>query len=64
MQFFFNVVASIQTSPHSMEQALKEGQYIDYWQQDERYYCIRLKDVTDICDKVGSNYLLVYLHMC
>ncbi|KAL4239354.1 Disks large 5 [Mactra antiquata] len=50
-KYFYCEASNIQTSPHSMEQALKEGQYIDYWQQDERYYCIRLKDVTDMCDK-------------
>ncbi|XP_060579959.1 disks large homolog 5-like isoform X2 [Ruditapes philippinarum] len=50
-KYYYCEPSVIQTSHHCMEQGLKEGQFIDYWQQDERYLCIRLKYVTDICDK-------------
>ncbi|XP_053393187.1 disks large homolog 5-like isoform X2 [Mercenaria mercenaria] len=50
-KYFYCEPSVIQTSHHCMEQGLKDGQFIDYWQQDERYFCIRLKSVTDICDK-------------
>jgi len=45
----------MQTSQSAMNEGLKDGHYIDFWQEDEnRFMCIRLKSVTDICDKVRT----------
>ena len=47
--------ALMQTSQSAMNEGLKDGHYIDFWQEDEnRFMCIRLKSVTDICDKVRT----------
>ncbi|KAH3871822.1 hypothetical protein DPMN_035037 [Dreissena polymorpha] len=50
----------MQTSQSEMLDGLKDGRYIDFWQQEDRFHCIRLKSVTDICDQVSSTttYLL------
>ena len=39
------VSAIMQTSHIVMEQGLKDGVYIDYWQKDEHYLCIRVASV-------------------
>lgn len=45
--------AKMQTSQKEITEGLKDGHFIDYWQEDEsRFMVIRLKSVTDICDKV------------
>ena len=43
----------MQTSHIVMEQGLKDGVYIDYWQKDDHYLCIRVASVNDIANKVG-----------
>ena len=35
----------MQTSHIVMEQGLKDGVYIDYWQKDDHYICIRVTSV-------------------
>ena len=39
------VSAIMQTSHIVMEQGLKDGVYIDYWQKDDHYLCIRVTSV-------------------
>lgn len=50
-KYFYCEPTVVQMSHHAMQQGLKEGHFIDCWQQDERYLCIRLQSVVDICDK-------------
>ena len=42
---FSCVLAIMQTSHIVMEQGLKDGVYIDYWQKDDHYLCIRVASV-------------------
>ncbi|KAL3877008.1 hypothetical protein ACJMK2_034768 [Sinanodonta woodiana] len=34
-----------------MEQGLKDGNFVDYWSQDDHYVCIRTNSIKEICDK-------------
>ncbi|XP_021371465.1 disks large homolog 5-like, partial [Mizuhopecten yessoensis] len=41
----------MQTSAKAMEQGLADSTYIDYWQQDDHYECIRVSSIREICDQ-------------
>ncbi|XP_069123796.1 disks large homolog 5-like isoform X1 [Argopecten irradians] len=41
----------MQTSAKAMEQGLADSSYIDYWQQDDHYECIRVSSIREICDQ-------------
>ncbi|XP_052266355.1 disks large homolog 5-like isoform X3 [Dreissena polymorpha] len=50
-KYFYCQATVMQTSQSEMLDGLKDGRYIDFWQQEDRFHCIRLKSVTDICDQ-------------
>ncbi|XP_060084116.1 disks large homolog 5-like [Ylistrum balloti] len=41
----------MQTSAKAMEQGLADSSYIDYWQQDDHYMCIRVSSIRELCDQ-------------
>jgi len=48
------IAGQVSGSAASMQEGVRKGEYIDFWQVDDRYHVIRTKAVTDICDKVGG----------
>ena len=42
----------MQASVQVMEQGLADGTYIDYWQEDDHFLCIRVATIHEISDKV------------
>lgn len=46
----------MQASVQVMEQGLADGTYIDYWQEDDHFVCIRVTSIHEISDKV-QNYM-------
>lgn len=49
--------AVMQASVQVMEQGLADGTYIDYWQEDDHFVCIRVTSIHEISDK-GMHSLL------
>ncbi|CAG2227765.1 unnamed protein product [Mytilus edulis] len=43
--------AVMQASVQVMEQGLADGTYIDYWQEDDHFVCIRVTSIHEISDK-------------
>ena len=46
------VTEIMQTTKQVMEQGLAEGNYIDYWQQDDHFECILVSSIKDLCHQV------------
>ena len=46
------ISVKMQTSHHEIEQGLKDGIYIHYWQKEDHYLCVRVKAVIEISNKV------------
>ena len=44
----------MQASVQVMEQGLADGTYIDYWQEDDHFVCIRVTSIHEISDKVWT----------
>ena len=55
--------AVMQTTKQVMEQGLADGIYIDYWQEEDKFQCIRTAIITEICDQVSVNSFEFYLKM-
>ena len=57
----------MQTSSSVMEHGLKDGIYIDYWQKDDHFLCIRVASVKEISNKVNCVYsfcVLIFKPIC
>ena len=53
----------MQTTKQVMEQGLADGIYIDYWQEEDKFQCIRTAIITEICDQVSVNSFEFYRKM-
>lgn len=42
----------MQTTKQVMEQGLADGIYIDYWQEEDKFQCIKTSIIKEICDQV------------
>lgn len=49
---FFSHLAVMQTTKQVMEQGLADGIYIDYWQEEDKFQCIKTSIIKEICDQV------------
>jgi hypothetical protein len=49
----------MQTTKQVMEQGLADGIYIDYWQEEDKFQCIRTAIIKEICDQVC---VLMFVH--
>lgn len=47
----------MQTTKQVMEQGLADGIYIDYWQEEDKFQCIKTSIIKEICDQ-GKHCLL------
>lgn len=45
-------LAVMQTTKQVMEQGLADGIYIDYWQEEDKFQCIKTSIINEICDQV------------
>ena len=59
--FIFSAV--MQTTKQVMEQGLADGIYIDYWQEEDKFQCIRTAIITEICDQVNVTSFEFYRNM-
>lgn len=50
--YFFFHLAVMQTTKQVMEQGLADGIYIDYWQEEDKFQCIKTSIIKEICDQV------------
>ncbi|WAQ95505.1 DLG5-like protein, partial [Mya arenaria] len=50
-KYFYCQPTVMQTSMSAMHEGQKDGHYIDFWQVEDRFHCIRTKSVTEMCNK-------------